>query len=126
MYDLCMQWCHSCKKFADLKVYPGGSFDCPTCGRVEVPRHMHCARCGFACPHVECAGIHCCPNCGDPKPVGSHYVTYEFGQGCDICGLEGHPPKSGYMESEPCGSPRVGLGLAPGFHEEDVKEIMEE
>jgi hypothetical protein len=30
------------------------------------------------------------------------------------------------MESEPCGSPRVGLGLAPGFHEEDVKEIMEE
>lgn len=121
-----MQYCLSCYKLVDLKVFPDGFTDCPNCGRFELPRHMHCARCGFACPHVECVGIHYCPNCGEPKQVDSRHVTYEFGHGCDICGLEGHQPKPGYMEPEPCGSPRVGFGLAPGFYEKDVEDVMEE
>lgn len=121
-----MQWCFSCKVFTDLKVSPDGHIDCPTCGHVKIPRHMHCARCGFICLHVEAAGIHGCPNCGDPKDVGDGFCEYDFNHGCSACGLPGHMPLPGYMEPTPVGHPRVGLGLAPGFHERDVEVIMEE
>lgn len=121
-----MDYCIKCWKNVDLKVSPDGHLDCPTCGRVEIPSHMHCARCGFVCLHVEAAGIHGCPNCGDPKDAGEHKVTYEFNQGCGLCGLPGHMPLPGFMEPTPCGHPRVVFGLAPGFYEEDVEKIMEE
>ena len=121
-----MQWCWSCKKKVDLKVSSDGFADCPACGRIEIPDHMRCARCGFVCPHVEAGGVYGCPNCGDPKPVGNRKVKYEFNQGCEICGLPGHMPKPGYMEPAPCGHPCVVFGLAPGFYEEDVAAVMDE
>lgn len=121
-----MLHCVSCHKFVDLKTFPDGSIECPTCGRVELPRHMRCARCGFVCLHVEAGGIHGCPNCGIPKQIDKNYVKYEFDHGCDLCNLPGHMPKPGYMEPVPAGHPRAVFGLAPGFHEKDVEEIMEE
>jgi hypothetical protein len=73
---------------------------------------QHCGRCGFACPHVEAAGMWHCPNCGLPIPCGDG-VEYPFNQGCQACGLPGHMPMPGYMEPLPEGHPRVVFGLAP-------------
>lgn len=86
-----------------------------------------CHRCGFECPHVEVGGIHWCPNCGLPISVSGDKVTYEFEKGCDICNLDGHPPKPGYMEPVPRGHLRHVLGLAPCVEdlENDVKEIQD-
>ena len=123
-----MQWCFSCHKTTDLKVFPDGFVDCPTCGRVEIPDHMWCSRCGFVCLHVEAGGVYSCPNCGDPKSVGEGKCTYEFNQGCLDCGLPGHPPKPGYMEPVVHGHPRAALGLAPTIpiNLDGVAKIMEE
>lgn len=117
-------FCYLCYSHSRLTVNPDGSFDCSVCGHVPLKDHMHCQRCGFACQHVECAGIHYCPNCGDPKPVDECHVAYDFNYGCSECGLSGHLPKPGYMEYVMPKHPRAVFGLTPEYHEEDVEFVM--
>jgi DNA-directed RNA polymerase subunit RPC12/RpoP len=123
-----MDYCIKCWKKVDLKVFPDGFVECPDCGRIEIPSHMWCARCGFVCPHVEAGGVHSCPNCGDPKNAGDGKCTYEFNQGCSTCGLPGHMPKPGFMEPVVHGHPRAALGLSPviPIDASGVAEIMDE
>ena len=85
---------------------------CPKCGPTD--KIYLCQRCGFRCPHVECAGIYYCPNCGPAHqhPDKPDKCYYDFNYGCPDCGLPGHVP---HMEAVPRGHPRAVFGLAPTF-----------
>jgi len=100
--------CHKCgHKWTE----PRGEYGwCPECGPTD--KIYLCQRCGFRCPHVECAGIYHCPNCGVPKPVEGepNKCFYTFNHGCKTCGLPGHTPD---MDPVPRGHPRAVFGLAP-------------
>lgn len=98
--------CFKCKH----KWVGSGTWFCPKCGPTD--SIYLCQRCGFRCPHVECAGIYYCPNCGIAKPVEGNpdRCYYEFNHGCKTCGLPGHVPD---MDPVPKGHPRAVFGLAP-------------